>query len=157
MKIYFVGTCSISALKSVLATFKEWPLLCRWIAFHFLMARGWVVRDEGVGTLRAASEVSYSQKSRQSRKRLRAIYNFVRFVRFVRFACDYNPMCSPDAARRRPYLFNAHCSQLITQNLLSSVESVSSACHPPHLSKNKKMGFRLFQAREKIIYISVFQ
>ena len=32
----------------------------------------------------------------------------------MRFACDYNPMCSPDAARRRPYLFNAHCSQLIT-------------------------------------------
>ena len=93
----------------------------------------WAVSDEGVGTLRAASEVSYSHNSRQSRKRLRAIYNF---VRFVRFACDYNPMCSPDAARRRPYLFNAHCSQLITQNLLSSVVSSSLACH--HLLFVKK-------------------
>ena len=70
------------------------------------------MRDEGVGTLRAASEVSYSQNSRQSRKRLRAIYNFVRFVRFT---CDYNPMCSPDAARRRPYF---HRSPLKTQKLV---------------------------------------
>ena len=50
---------------------------------------------ENVGTLRAASEVFYSRKSRQSRQRLRAILREIREIITLVF--------SSDAARRRPY------------------------------------------------------
>ena len=63
----------------------ERPFIPQWIAFTLqrkrlsffygtrMSSEWWAVSDEGVGTLRAASEVSYSHNSRQSRKRLRAI------------------------------------------------------------------------------------
>ena len=138
----------------------ESPFIPQWIAFTLrrkrlsffngtrMSSEWWAVSDEGVGTLRAASEVSYSHNSRQSRQRLRAKYTFVRFV------CDYNPMCFPDAARRRPYLLTthhslltAHCSLLIAHcsSLIAHCSSLIAHCSSPICQKTRKVDFRVMK------------
>ena len=48
-------------------------------------------------------------------------------VLLARLAWDYKSMCSPDAARRRPYPLITHYSQLIAQNVLLSKSTHNSS------------------------------
>ena len=158
----------------------ESPFIPQWIAFTLrrkrlsffngtrMSSEWWAVSDEGVGTLRAASEVSYSHNSRQSRQRLRAIIWFCEIrERAIITQCAFRtlhadvPTPLTTLLRRICYsLFLSIrvcdpktknmflCSSVKGINLRSSVVSVLSVCH--HLLFVKKQEKRILEWWGKI-------